>query len=80
MAEPSVADLTARLLQLPRRLQLLAVCGVARAHWDELCAEALGDSGRAAQVVARLGASADHPELVGVPETGHLKTWILRVL
>ncbi|HXI60957.1 MAG TPA: methyltransferase domain-containing protein [Polyangia bacterium] len=53
---------------------------VTRAHWDELCAEALGDSGRAAQVVARLGASADHPELVGVPETGHLKTWILRVL
>jgi 23S rRNA (cytosine1962-C5)-methyltransferase len=53
---------------------------VTRAHWDDLCAEALGDSGRAAQIVARLGASADHPELIGVPETGHLKTWILRVL
>jgi 23S rRNA (cytosine1962-C5)-methyltransferase len=53
---------------------------VTRAHWDELCAEALADSGRAAQVVARLGASADHPELIGVPETGHLKTWIMRVL
>jgi 23S rRNA G2069 N7-methylase RlmK/C1962 C5-methylase RlmI len=53
---------------------------VTRAHWDDLCAEALADSGRAAQVVARLGASADHPELIGVPETGHLKTWIMRVL
>ena len=53
---------------------------VSREHWDQLCAEALADSGRMAQVVARRGASADHPELVGVPETGHLKTWILRML
>ncbi len=53
---------------------------VTRAHWDDLCAQAIADSGRRAQVVARLGASADHPELTGVPETGHLKTWIFRVL
>jgi hypothetical protein len=32
------------------------------------------------QVLARLGAGRDHPPLVGVPETDHLKCWILRVL
>jgi 23S rRNA (cytosine1962-C5)-methyltransferase len=53
---------------------------VSRAHWDELVAAALADAGRSAQILARNGAGADHPELAGVPETGHLKTWILRVL
>jgi 23S rRNA (cytosine1962-C5)-methyltransferase len=43
-------------------------------------AEAAADAGRLVQVLARLGAGRDHPELVGVPETGHLKCWILRVL
>ena len=53
---------------------------VSRARWDEIVADAIGDSGRGAQVLARNGAGLDHPELVGVPETGHLKTWILRVV
>jgi 23S rRNA (cytosine1962-C5)-methyltransferase len=38
------------------------------------------DSGRQVQVIARLGAGRDHPELVGVPETAHLKCWLLRLL
>lgn len=63
---------------------LLVVCScsgrVSRAHFEELVTLATADSGRAAVVVARLGAAIDHPELVGVPETGHLKCWILRVL
>ena len=62
---------------------LLVVCScsgrVSREHFDRLVTEALGDAGRSAQVLARLGAGRDHPELVGVPETGHLKCWILRV-
>ncbi len=53
---------------------------VSRAHWDDLVAGAAADSGRHVQVLARHGAGRDHPELVGVPETGHLKCWILRVL
>ncbi len=53
---------------------------VSRAHWDDLVAAAAADSGRVVQVVERNGAGRDHPELVGVPETGHLKCWILRVL
>jgi 23S rRNA (cytosine1962-C5)-methyltransferase len=69
-------------LTSPGGLLIACSCSgrVTRAHWDELCAEAVGDSGRTAQIIARHGASQDHPELCGVPETGHLKTWILRVL
>ena len=51
-----------------------------RAHWDEICADALADAGRAAHVLSRAGAGRDHPELVGVPETGHLKVWTFRML
>lgn len=66
----------------PGGLLVLCSCSgrVGRAHFEELVTLALADSGRSAQVVARLGAAIDHPELVGVPETGHLKCWILRVL
>jgi 23S rRNA (cytosine1962-C5)-methyltransferase len=31
-------------------------------------------------ILARQGAAADHPELAGVPETAHLKCWVLRAL
>jgi 23S rRNA (cytosine1962-C5)-methyltransferase len=53
---------------------------VSREAFEGLVAHAVADAGRTAQIVARRGASADHPERVGVPETGHLKCWILRVL
>lgn len=53
---------------------------ISRAHFDEIVAAAAADAGRQVQVLARLGAGRDHPELVGVPETGHLKCWLLRVL
>jgi 23S rRNA (cytosine1962-C5)-methyltransferase len=83
-ADRAYKELILRGARLTRPGGLLVVCScsgrVTRAHWDELVAEGLADAGRAAQVLARNGASADHPELVGVPETGHLKTWILRVL
>jgi 23S rRNA (cytosine1962-C5)-methyltransferase len=83
-ADRAYKELILRGARLTRPGGLLVVCScsgrVSRAHWDALVAEGLGDAGRAAQVIARNGGSADHPELVGVPETGHLKTWILRVL
>jgi len=53
---------------------------VTRAHWDEICADAIADAGRAAQVLSRAGAGRDHPELFGVPETAHLKVWTFRIL
>jgi 23S rRNA (cytosine1962-C5)-methyltransferase len=83
-ADRAYKELFLRGARLTRPGGLLVACScsarVTRAHFDEIVAAALGDAGRVAQVVARGGAGADHPELVGVPETGHLKTWILRVL
>jgi 23S rRNA (cytosine1962-C5)-methyltransferase len=83
-ADRAYKELILRGARLTRPGGLLVVCScsgrVTRAHWDELVAEGLADAGRSAQVLARNGAGADHPELVGVPETAHLKTWILRVL
>jgi 23S rRNA (cytosine1962-C5)-methyltransferase len=83
-ADRAYKELILRGARLTRAGGLLVACScsgrVTRAHWDALVAEGLADAGRAAQILTRNGASADHPELVGVPETGHLKTWILRVL
>jgi 23S rRNA (cytosine1962-C5)-methyltransferase len=83
-ADRAYKELILRGARLTRTGGLLVACScsgrVSRAHWDELCADGLADAGRSAQILARNGAAADHPELVGVPETGHLKTWILRVL
>jgi len=38
------------------------------------------DSGRRIQSVAATGASADHPKLLNVPETGYLKGVLCRAL
>jgi 23S rRNA (cytosine1962-C5)-methyltransferase len=77
-------ELVLRGARLTRPGGLLCACScsgrITRAHWEEICTEALADAGRAAQVLARAGAGRDHPELCGVPETGHLKVWTLRVL
>jgi 23S rRNA (cytosine1962-C5)-methyltransferase len=53
---------------------------MSRAAFDDVVVAAAADSGRPAQVLERRGASADHPELAGVPETGYLKCWLLRAL
>lgn len=83
-AERGYKELILRGARLTAPGGLLVACScsgrVSRAHWDELCTAALADSGRAAQVIARNGAGRDHPELLAVPETGHLKVWILRML
>jgi 23S rRNA (cytosine1962-C5)-methyltransferase len=53
---------------------------VSREQFDEVVTSAAAHSGRMIQILERRGAGRDHPELAGVPETGHLKCWILRVL
>jgi 23S rRNA (cytosine1962-C5)-methyltransferase len=77
-------ELVLRGARLTRPGGLLCACScsgrVTRAHWEEICTDALADAGRAAQVLTRAGAGRDHPELAGVPETGHLKAWTFRVL
>ena len=69
-------------LALPGGLLVACSCSgrVARPHFDDIVAAAAADSGRQVQILARLGAGRDHPELAGLPETGHLKCWITRVL
>ena len=83
-ADRAYREIILRGLRLATPDGLVAACScsgrVSREHFDQLIAEAAADSGRSAQVVARMGAGRDHPELVGVPETGHLKCWILRVV
>jgi 23S rRNA (cytosine1962-C5)-methyltransferase len=77
-------ELILRGARLTRPGGLLCACScsgrVTRAHWEEICTEAIGDAGRPAVVVSRAGAGRDHPELSGVPETGHLKAWTYRML
>jgi 23S rRNA (cytosine1962-C5)-methyltransferase len=83
-ADRAYKELFLRGARLTEPGGLLVACScsgrVSRAHFDELVTDALADAGRTAHVLARLGAGRDHPEVVGVPETGHLKCWILRVL
>jgi 23S rRNA (cytosine1962-C5)-methyltransferase len=77
-------ELVLRGARITRPGGLLVACScsgrVTRGQWEEICADALADAGRSAHVLARAGAGRDHPELAGVPETGHLKIWMFRML
>ncbi len=53
---------------------------VSRDVFNAMLADAARDSGRRIQFVAATGASADHPELLNVPETGYLKGVLLRAV
>jgi 23S rRNA (cytosine1962-C5)-methyltransferase len=83
-ADRAYKEIILRGLRLAAPGGLVVACscsgGVSRAHFDELCAAAAADSGRLVQIIARHGAGRDHPERAGVPETGHLKCWLLRAL
>jgi 23S rRNA (cytosine1962-C5)-methyltransferase len=83
-AERAYREIILRGLRLAAPEGLVVPCScsgrVSRDDFDRFVAEASADSGRQVQVLARMGAGRDHPEMVGVPETGHLKCWILRVL
>jgi 23S rRNA (cytosine1962-C5)-methyltransferase len=83
-AERAYREIILRGLRLvvPDGLVVACSCSgrISREQFDRITAEASADSGRSVQVVARMGAGRDHPELVGVPETGHLKCWVMRVI
>jgi 23S rRNA (cytosine1962-C5)-methyltransferase len=83
-ADRAYKELVLRGLRLTETGGLTVACScsgrMGRAQWDGIIAEAAADSRRQVQVLERLGAGRDHPELVGVPETGHLKCWVLRVV
>jgi len=83
-AERAYKEIILRGMRLTVPDGLLVACScsgrVSREQFDSIIGEASADSGRSVQVLARMGAGRDHPELVGVPETGHLKCWVMRVL
>lgn len=83
-ADRAYKELVLRGFRLTERGGLTVACScsgrISRGHWDEIVHDAAADAGKTVQVLARLGAGRDHPELLGVPETAHLKCWIMRVL
>ncbi len=75
-------NLRAMQLLAPGGLLLTASCShhVHRGDFFAMLAEAAADSGRRLQLLEIRGASADHPEVVTIPETGYLKAALLRAL
>jgi len=83
-AEKAYHELIVRGLRVAAPGALVVACScsgqVDRSLWDRLVSEAAATAGRSVQVLARRGAGLDHPERLGVPETGHLKCWVMRAL
>jgi 23S rRNA (cytosine1962-C5)-methyltransferase len=77
-------ELNLRALRITARDGTLITCScsgkITAGLFESMLADAARDSGREAVIEERRGAGADHPVLVGVPETEYLKCWILRVL
>jgi 23S rRNA (cytosine1962-C5)-methyltransferase len=75
-------NLRAMRLLAPGGWLFTASCSyhVHRGDFFAMLGEAAADSGRRLQLVTILGAAADHPELVTVPETGYLKAALLRAI
>lgn len=75
-------NLRALRLLAPGGVLFTASCSfhVGRSAFLEMLADAAADSGRRVALERVTGQSADHPELLAVPETGYLKGAVLRVL
>ena len=75
-------NLRALRLLAPGGVLFTASCSfhVSRAAFLEMLAAAAGDSGRRVALERVTSQSADHPELLTVPETGYLKGAVLRAL
>ena len=74
-------ELNLRALKMLRPGGILVTCScsyhVSEADFAQMLTEAAGDLRRPLRVVERRGQSADHPVLLGVPETGYLKCFIV---
>ncbi len=77
-------EINLRALQILRPGGLLVSCSCSyHVSEERLLATVLSaamDAGRRLQLLERRGAGRDHPVLLGVPETGYLKTLIFRVV
>lgn len=76
-------EVNLRALQLlaPGGVLITASCSfhVSEAAFEEVLHAAAKDAGRSVQVVERRRAGRDHPTLLGMPESGYLKCYVLRV-
>ncbi len=75
-------NLQAMRLLAPGGLLFTASCSfhLSRGHFFEMLQDAAADSGRAFALRTITGQPLDHPELIGVPETGYLKGALLEAM
>ena len=75
-------NLRAMKILAPQGVLFTSSCSyhVSRDVFNAMLGDAARDSGRRMELVAVTGASADHPELLNVPETGYLKGVLLRAV
>lgn len=75
-------NLRAMRLLAPGGVLLTCSCSfhVQRPDFQAMLSDAAGDARRRLALVAVTGASADHPEIITVPETGYLKGAILQAV
>jgi len=75
-------NLRAMRLLAPRGVLATFSCSyhVSAEMFEAICREAAGDAGVPLRVLARLTQSADHPELLAVPETRYLKGLLLEAI
>lgn len=75
-------NLQAIRLLAPGGLLFTASCShhLSRGHFFDVLQDAVADSGRRLALRAFTGQPLDHPELIGVPETGYLKGALLEAM
>jgi 23S rRNA (cytosine1962-C5)-methyltransferase len=77
-------ELNLRALKMLQPGGVLISCScsfhVSEGEFLEMLTAAAADAGKRLQVLEKRGASIDHPELVGVPETHYLKCMVVRAL
>lgn len=75
-------NLQALKLLTPGGLLFSASCSfhLSRGHFFEVLQEAAADSGRRLALRSFTGQPLDHPEIIGIPETGYLKGAVLEAM
>jgi 23S rRNA (cytosine1962-C5)-methyltransferase len=75
-------NLQAMKLLMPGGLLFTASCSfhLSRGHFFDVVQEAAADSGRRLALRAFTGQPLDHPEIIGIPETGYLKGAVLEAM
>lgn len=82
--ERAYKELNLRAMRLLAPGGLLCTCScsgrVSDGDFGAIVEAAARDVGRPMQLIEKRGAGRDHPVLVGMPESGYLKCWLLRAV